>query len=181
MRGPNKLKRKPALDLQSSRRTSIASVSSMSSASSASEDLSSSSSQPNSPVSPVFPESQSTTNSKLKTHWSASESPSPSPLSGSPSVESTQLPQTHQRRPSHIDLSGTTLYDHMPPPSAFPAPPPLEMPLDVSPGSSAWRRASLPSYLLESYTNQFVHRSPSIGSVYTPPRGLEVVDTSIAR
>lgn len=182
MRGPNKIKRKIANDSKSSRRASIASVESSTSVSTSSDDPQDSirklSLSPSMSVEPGH--GQFTMSFDATTPSKSTASPNLSPLSGSPSMGPQQISQQPKHRPSHIDLSGTKLYEHMP--ASFVPLTAFEFGPDVSPsGSNAWRRASLPSYLLESFTNQYINRSPSLGSIYTPPRGIDVVDTTLTR
>lgn len=157
MRGPNKVKRKGAPhDAKSGRRASITS----SVASTSSED------EPahahGSPPAPF------TTAPRQFTMKFDVPSPAASgPPSGAPS------PRAHARPPP-ISLAGTSLFDQ----------PPVPLPQDVTPFSfdvhspAAGRRASLPSYLLESHLKRVAAAGHAGQSVYTPPRGLEVVETT---
>lgn len=172
MRGPNKVKRK-GLSNDKSRRTSVASVSSVSSAST--EDSRTSSNGSGSPP-PTEPQQLTMT---LDANAFSKKS---SKLTSSTDSASMETPRVERPRPSHIDLTGTGLYDRMLPPTAIPDPRPFGYDPDPSdPNFNAIRRASLPSYLLESFSNYHINRSPSLGHVYTPPRGLDVVNTTTSR
>ncbi|KAI0344323.1 hypothetical protein BDW22DRAFT_1427939 [Trametopsis cervina] len=187
MRGPNKIKRKlgqnsTSSSARSSRRESIASIAST--ASEASSFVSTGSESPEEhitslSISPSFKPAERLTVDIDAAHLSypqAEPSSSSSSASGSPVMGNLQFMEEHRERarPSHIDLSGTNLYDQFPE---------QYVPEDDTFASdiSAFRRASLPSYLLESFSNQHLGRSPSLGHVYSPSRGVEVVESTPSR
>lgn len=168
MRGPNKVKRNRAgttNDKAPGRRASVAS----SVATASSEEEAS-----RSPQLPPFTTQPRTFTMKLDVPSPAADTNSrsaPSSASGSPhSHHAPASPVRHERaRPPPISLEGTRLYDQasLPvvqdvPAYAFEA---------VSPNAS--RRASLPSYLLESH----MKRVGATG-IYSPSRGLDVIETT---
>ena len=78
-------------------------------------------------------------------------------------------PDYRHPRPPRIDLSGTRLYDQMPPPQG----PIFNYDVASPTGAAAWRRQSLPGYLPQGYAH-----GPQ-GGVYDAPRGIEVVETTV--
>ncbi|KAI0697468.1 hypothetical protein BC835DRAFT_1519199 [Cytidiella melzeri] len=166
MRGPNKVKRKVVdQSRKDSRRISVASTSSEASTLSfASSDAS---------AADLLTPTAAASDSRPS---SASSSSASSP-NGSPGIQVVHTPAARRLgrpRPGHIDLSGTKLYDQIP--LSF-VPQDDTFAYDVNPS----RRSSLPSSLADSFSNQSLGRSPSLGQVYTPSRELDVIDASIQR
>lgn len=152
MRGPNKVKKHRETKAHS-RRTSVASITSMTSSASAGSSMSDGS--------PSL--ASSTFTMKLDINR---DTPSSPPESAGSDNDSDRI-DSRRQRPRRIDLAGTRLYEQMPSPHG--AALGHEM---MSPGAAAFRRQSLPSYLLEGYVRGLQ------GGVYEPPRGIEIVETT---
>lgn len=93
---------------------------------------------------------------------------------GSPSRTNAQTDSRAYSRPSHIDLSGTRLSDQM---SISYVTDNDTFAYEISDA----RRQSLPARFMDSQSHHAHIRSPSLGQVYTPSRGIDVIDASVPR
>ena len=181
MRGPNKVKRKTAD--KSSRRISVASAASDVSATSTTSEASALSSESASdsslrPVTPPYVEFQQFTLDMRKPNSysrpSTASSSHSSSSGGSPNLSNVQIDGRVHSRPSHIDLSGTRLSDQM---SISYVTDNDTFAYEISDA----RRQSLPARFMDPQSHHAHIRSPSLGHVYTPSRGIDVIDASIPR